>query len=438
MAKEMRWTLPTEVYPAKTRCYLIQIPDERFYVGAFLGAIYNLTLSNNWQRDPDHTAALVSRVWTTIFDGLVAGGCEVPPIILQDTFTGEELMASLCESLRFQNGVLQAFCCGEWVDIPGAGSAPGSGVEQPTGDGPLAPGACATYNAVLDGNGKWLLPVPVNANDVITISTVSGAWNDGTIDWNCPNGDNYILGVCNGTPEASLTGDPVPLAPHMALVALIGATVPVWQYAYNTTFTVPAGVTDANVTFQANDSDLTDNSGRISFTVSICASSEGTASGTDSSDFTIDDQGWVIRTGHAGSYSAGVGFLSGCDQPGLDTYNQIVIEKTVVHAARIVSITTTFNRVYSGFNDGALGALAAKNFVEGGGGTAIGSDASMASGTGTQVVFNANPVDVIPGDVITVIVADGYLYHRGDCSSLSGGSVTEYQIDVAWTGANPF
>jgi len=61
------FTLPLEIDPQRlTVC--IEIPDDIFHIAAFWGTIDQLTWSKNWARDPDHKAALVSRVWTEIIE----------------------------------------------------------------------------------------------------------------------------------------------------------------------------------------------------------------------------------------------------------------------------------------------------------------------------------------------------------------------------------
>jgi len=94
----------------------------------------------------------------------------------------------------------------------------------------------------------------------------SGAWNDGTLGWNCVNGFTYALGLCASaeSPEGS---DPLQTANHMRLIVNIDGE---WFDAYNQLIAVPGGVSDGQVYFQANDSDLTDNSGTVSFHVKIC------------------------------------------------------------------------------------------------------------------------------------------------------------------------
>jgi len=353
-------------------------------------------------------------------------------------FQMEDDLGSLCEAMRWQDGKLQVFCCGEWTDVPGtATGGAGQAVEQPTQAEPLTPGGCADYDVVLQAGGRWLLPNPVSGGDVVSITNVSGAWNDGTLLWFCPQGYSYVAGLCaSAIPAAS--GDPLQAVGHMRLIAGMDDSAPQYADAFQSVIVVPSGLSDVNLWFQANDSALAGNAGTITFHVQVCKSASSGSGGTDESDFTSSDGGWSIRAGHAGSYSAGNGWDGGCDTVGLDSYLQCIIEKTVVNAGRIKKVTVTFNRTYGGFNDGATGGYAAKNFSEGGGGVAIGSSSSMATGTGTVEIYSANPVDVIAGDVLTVGIVAGYLHARGDCSSFGSGAVRITDVAVEWETADPF
>ena len=139
---------------------------------------------------------------------------------------------------------------------------------QPTtgGAGQPAAGACVTYDAVLQGNGKWLVPIQVSAGNTIAVTQIDGGWNDGTAGWFCGTGHDYVLGLCD--PSAGYNGaDPLPTAYHMAIVVDINGTF------YDPTvgpITVPNGVTTVNAVFQANDSSLSDNAGSVKFHVEVC------------------------------------------------------------------------------------------------------------------------------------------------------------------------
>jgi hypothetical protein len=57
------WQLPTVVSPTDFWCYRIFIPKDVAYLRAFRGAVGELAYNWNWQRDIDHTAAVVVQNW---------------------------------------------------------------------------------------------------------------------------------------------------------------------------------------------------------------------------------------------------------------------------------------------------------------------------------------------------------------------------------------
>jgi len=304
-----RWPLPDVVYPTKTRCFQVEVPDDIHYIGAFYGAMYSLTQSNRWAQDSAHTAAKVSRVWGRIFDRLLAGEC-VPDSKINICESDYEM--SICEQLRFHNGVLQGYCCGEWVNISGqppggigAGGQPGDGSQQP------APGGgCQTYHGKMGANLAWYVPTVVNSGDTINITNPGGAWNDGAeIAWRCWNGGTFFAGNCTGI--TALSGsDPLPTVPHMAMLALINGTY------YDLTagpLTIPGGVVNAQVLLVPNDSTPSDDPGTIEFDITVCNNQAG--SWTSLLDFTINPYAsfvggvfasWAMGTGYQGVVNGGV------------------------------------------------------------------------------------------------------------------------------------
>jgi len=432
--KRQFFALPDVVYPPDTVCFKVNVPNERNYIAAFYGAILQLAQWYSWQWDEAHTRDQVAAVWMTIFDQLLKGECDIIPRVDGGTVLGD-VMSQQIRISPDDSCIIQMWCIDHWEDWYNPTKCVSSGVQQPSnGGGVLGDGQCKEWDVSLQASQKWLLPVPVSGGFVVTISGLDGAWSDGSLQWKCPDGTGYVLGICGGVPSFVGT-DPLGTASHMALIAGFNTTTPVYNLAAGSTIVIPSGVTNQDMWFQANDNTLSDNNGAISFHVKVCGAA--IPSGNAATDFTSTDGSWAPRTGHNTTYSAGNGFIQGCDQPGLDTYSQAVIQINIVNASHITAVEVTFDRVYAGFNDGALGAYAAKNFTEGGGGVAIGTDSSMASGTNTVLTFNTNPVDVVPGDYITVAVVDGYLHNRGNCASLGGGSVTIKEVRLFYTGSSP-
>ncbi len=265
----MQWALPKDINPGRTLCFTVPVPNDREHIAAFRGAMMELASGYNWTDDEAHTARAVALVWRSIVDALRPGPCP-DPNDGSGGFDMEEFMSCLCEVLRWQNGRLQALCCGDWTDIPGFESVITDGGTQPPPAGVLAPGECETYNVVLQGNGQYLLPNPVQEDYTIEVSGLSGGWTDGAV-WYCPDGGNYLLGVCNPAGKHHDGGDPDSTAYHMQLMALINGIYYPIVMGSTTTITVPSGTPASEVSFVANDASLSDNGGSVSFQVQVCA-----------------------------------------------------------------------------------------------------------------------------------------------------------------------
>jgi len=265
--KPMKWPLPDVVHPPDTVCFQIEVPNNRAYIGAFYGAMFLLTKPYAWGDDAAHTALEVGAVWRKIFDGLTRNNCNVCPpdnsFILED-----------CDmELRQEGCLLQAKCFdGSWVTIYDPTNCISSGSVNPTPGSQLTPGTCAKYPFTLQGNGQAVLPVLVSPGDTIQLSDGSGAWSgDNGLVWHCPDGSGYILGGCIGSPTIDPTA-PVPTAPFMSVIAFIDGN---YYQIQPGVFPVPSGITaNSQVTFLANDADLSDNVGSISFTAEVCAAAD--------------------------------------------------------------------------------------------------------------------------------------------------------------------
>ncbi len=432
--KKMAWPLPTVVHPPETVCFQVNVPKESAYLMAFYGAMFLLSKPYAWQNDSAHTAIEVGKVWRAIFDQLQENSCECPPGVGIGIFL-EEPMGQQIQLKPGDPCIIQMWCIDHWEDWYNPSGCVGGQLINPTDGIPPAAGECKEWDVTLAANGRWPLPVPVSAGFTIEISGVDGSWSDGTLAWFCGDGSSFVLGACIGG-GSFIGGDPLPAAKHMALILGQNSGSPSYSLAYNSTAVVAPGVLNGDAWIQANDSAIGDDSGVLTFHVKVCGAS--VPSGTHIFDFTVSDGGWFARSGHACTYVAAVGWEQGCDTPGTDVYSQVTIQHAIVSAGRITAVRVTFDRVYAGFNDGADGGYAVKNFVEGGGGTAIGVSASMATGSPIVDNFNANPVDMLTTDYLVVAEVCGYLHARGNCASLSPGSVTITKIEVDWVGADPF
>ena len=233
------------------------------YLPYVLGALLQLALKATWDTD-DQTAmdGQIGRINDLIYIfQLSAGGCvDTTPHI----YESEENLPPFrmdCDGKLYVtdcNGT--EHCIAYCADIPQS-STPPSGSPQP------APGGGSqTYCKHLDVSKQVLLDTLVNTGDVIHVTSVTGGGYDGSgLLWYCPNGQTYLATECVGPQAVSLSGDPVPAAHHMSLVAKIGSS----YYSLETALTVPSGVSNAQVLIQVNDSNITDNIGGYDFCVKV-------------------------------------------------------------------------------------------------------------------------------------------------------------------------
>jgi hypothetical protein len=171
--------------------------------------------------------------------------------------------------LRFQDGKLQMLNCGVWEDVAGQeGNEPGT--LQPTGEGqqPAPGGGCTKFRATLQSGSQWLLPVPVNSGDTITISDFSGATHESpAIPWVGPQGQDLFFGTYQTGTEVFFDDTPVPSAPNQSVIVYING------FAYSPLdgpFTVPGGVVNVQPYFDFNVVDVDSIGGFVQFTVEVC------------------------------------------------------------------------------------------------------------------------------------------------------------------------
>lgn len=279
--------------PVGTRCIQMEIPDDDEYELQFYSVLRLLTKWNSYQQDGAHKAADVAYIWKQVLSVTSVRACEV-------LHSGVEIE----EMSRFRidpdnNCILQIECApDEWETFWDISTCVVDNIKQATNGAPLSDGECREWDVSLNGNGKWLIPVSVSAGDIITVTEVDGAWNMGTLAWNCPSGELYVLGECEPSSGSLNSGNPFPTALTGTLLMEIGSS---FYGAYNVELSVPGGVTDAQVAFQANDINLGDNSGTIKFHVKLCRPapvltpitlSYVYGSGPASLDPTLDE--WII------------------------------------------------------------------------------------------------------------------------------------------------
>ncbi len=373
-----KWVLPSVVDPPKRRCYVIQVPDEIQHIGAFFGALYNLTSARFWQDDIAHTAKEVAAVWQDIYDEILRQDCN--PVICPVPIAESDYDMSICEQLRFHEGTLQALCCGVWTDI--SGQLPGQGIGSPGQPGPgtgvpPAGGFCQIYHGLMGAKDQWLAPPVVNSGDTIQFSNIQGAWSDGAGLWYCPAGGLFFAGACTiGTRDAL---DPIPTSDHMVLLAKIAGSY--YDVSAGGLFTVPGGVTNALLIVQANDANLADNFGQISFDVQVC--NNQTAGWSSFIDFSLVAYGGSQPgAGNPINWLPGRGwnFPLPVDSGGM-AWEQLFATPTVITSIQIVTDTNTL--ILPG------GSNLARLFIPG---TFPIANPWLAAGTSTQTASYANAV----------------------------------------------
>lgn len=319
-----RYTLPAQIDPPHI-CFQVEVPNDIHHIMAFLGQIRALGRAYAWGDDSSHTALQVAAVWDAIYDKLQAGLCDSSSGLSAGADEGVEQMirqnpTNPCLLETSINGTDWCAFADLSKCVPG-GSQPGAGTPQPAPNG-----GQQCYHAAFTASNKWLLPTQVSAGDVLTITNAKGAASDGTVVWYCPSGALFQLGACFGSGNPS-GGDPLNTSAHMMLIAKING---VYYPMYNTSLTIPGGVSAASVEFQVNDSSLTDNYGELTF--DVCITNNQAATWTHTFDFTQTDglfTTYTVAAGTAGVYSPGVGWINGDFQSPLNSfYRGAIIYRT--------------------------------------------------------------------------------------------------------------
>lgn len=278
--------------PSATRCVQISIPDDREYFALFYGALDTLTDWYSYDRDTAHTGAKVARLWAKALKTIQFCPGPQPPVTLPG---GGGVILPMFRQLgcllqvSFGNDPDTGLPC--WCTIYDGSlcipnPAPGGGTTPPAG------GKCQTYT--LYPNAAEVIPLPFNVNsgDTITVNSEQGAGSDGTPNWYCPDGSFFIAGACAGGGSTQST-DPLPTSNHMTLLLKIGST----YYPFPVgVFTVPAGITNAPVYVQVNDTSLSDNAGTYTVQVNYCNNQAITAAWCHLDNFIVSPQGWAAAS----------------------------------------------------------------------------------------------------------------------------------------------
>lgn len=385
------------------------------YAPFIRGALLSMLQRQMWSGSTAEVDIMIMKVHQLLYMFGQETACSLP-----DDLTGEyEEMASLCESLRVQDGKLQALCCGEWVDIEGQAAGAGSG-GTPIGDGAEqpAPGGCTSYHMVLNAQQQWILPTVVSAGDVISFENPKGTAQaiPGNL-WYCPNGGVYFAGQCTGV-FGTDGGDPMPAEAHMGLICQIAG---VW-YGSQDPITVPGGVVDAPVVFQVNDGDLADNSGGYSVDIEVCNNQLGQFS--HPFNLRLSPGIWQVDTdtGDAGVWSAGIGYQAA---------DPVTNPRSLNLIADIDPVTLTQIAVF--FENVVLGTDPVPSLKNG---YIVLNLAGSQVGVSGQTPTNGMTTHVWTGSENTDQVRVGYQLSSG--MPFNTGSLTIWKIIVSGEGLDPF
>lgn len=299
MSEKSRWVLPENVTPEDTICFQIEIPNDPAYLAAFRGAVYNLTVWNNWERDEEHKATQVAQqMWQAYVNirECPTGGdmqlrlCQTGCGIEYSTDDGETwtcLDLSGCIENIWDEKLAQAFDDGFFS----------RGVTQQGPQPAPAGGTCYTYHAKLRPGEQWHSPSPVKSHSTIRVFNAKGGWSVGELAWWCPDGSRYLLGTCDAQLKTHDTGDLLnPGAYHMQIVALVGST---YYDPMSGTVTVPFGTEETDFFLMANTGMTGTPSGEVEFDVEVCEEGVWCVE----YDFANGAQGWRPIHAAAGDYA---------------------------------------------------------------------------------------------------------------------------------------
>lgn len=328
--------IPQEIAPDKLTCVQLMIPDSVAAKRQLMGMVRALSRWNQYDRDSAHSAKAWADIWKIACQYTIES-CGKEPQLIEEW---EDKLA-ICESLRWHNGVLQGFCCGEWVDIPTDGTGYMPGATQPTGTDRPAPGATGCQPLLLNAKGVRVFPFPVLNGDIVTVTQITGDWWDGAIGpWYAPDGSSAPFLIPSGI-KGHAGGDPSGTAYHMQLIAEAGGV----YYPVNSgvPFTIAGPSGSQQLQFQANDGTLDDNQGDISFLVCV---QNGQSAPVSEWCFTLDfrysDYGWTPYTSGLGAraaYVTGQGWQVGPSYNGLIQVLSPVVASTQFTSAEVILST---------------------------------------------------------------------------------------------------
>lgn len=399
--------IPATIAPTSTKCYTVNVPDDPTHIAAFMGMISRLATWQVWDSDSAHSGKDCAAVWRDVFDNIQE--CPMIEIRLKPTdFCTIQLSTdggTTWTDVADLSACAHSAAVSEIQDAIGRGDLSAGG-QQP-GQGSGNPGQCYDYDITLAANQRWNSPVAVQDGDILTVSSVMGAWSSVTPlgAWHCGDGENYVLGACAGGGVTEST-DPAPSVLHMRLIGNLptDTTTPYFDM-FNTAYTVPSGVALGDFYLQANDSVLSDNQGSVTFHVQICK-----AGWHHFFDFSTGANGWTVSPGHVGSGGIIGDFVDGFNQ-------------SEAGVTRSISATTIIRMSVVYDMSAQSGANGASRFAT----TPGGVYGAYHSATGTDLVID---------ELATKLAVTSINF---DCNSGSAAASSRIKtLDIWGLGTDPF
>lgn len=344
-----KWVLPDVINPPDSICFTVRVPNNVYHIGAFRGALYNLTSARFWQDDPAHTALLVAKVWQDIYDQITAVPCETPLVPSAGNLQ-EDYLLMLAEPYCDAQGKcrfhIRCDVCDPWIDVALVSdliaNPPGTGNQPAPGGGTSS--FCGNV-AAIDGR---VFPVQVNSGDLITVSSATGHWNDGSLVEHCVNGDIFFI-ACTGSGAAPVGGaDVVPLAPHMSAVVRFSSGY--FAIYPGGSLVVPMGIVNEEPFIVANKPTLNSGSGSIDMCITV--QNNQAATWSHFFDFTLSPQGFMTNysTGNGGVWVPGQGFKVTDVQDGIGTWFRNLAAKRIgIANFEITSAVMNFDYILGNF-----------------------------------------------------------------------------------------
>lgn len=244
------------------------------WIPYLLGAISTLAVERTWKDDNERASGEAMNL-LSLFAGALPCSNPAPG--------GTEVEDCMGCCLRVHEGHLQAFSCGVWADIEGGdlNALIGKTAGAPESSGPIPTDESVSNCVNVPADSFIPFGAAVGPGYTVEVTERRGQWSDGTdtifeiFDWYCSNGAASLVGACAGVTHTE-SGDPLPTAPHMCLIARIEPDI-ILDLS-NGPVVIPSHATGTVMQLQANDSVISDNQGTISACIKVTNSAGHSAS----------------------------------------------------------------------------------------------------------------------------------------------------------------